>query len=270
MILNLAKYPFNQLPVRQAISDALDRTQIVKIGEQNEAPPDFTPTGLVLPTQQSFMAPAYAQMRYAVNDAAANAILNKAGFKMGSGGVRRAPNGQPMSFTLTLPASYSDWMAGSQVVVQNLRKIGIGVTVRGVSVSLWTSAIYDGSYEMSYDTTSVGPSPYYDYSLLNTANYAPIGKSAPVDPERWNNPVTTRALNAFAATNSPAAQLKAIQTLETIQVSQVPEIPLFYNGVQAEWSTSQFTGFPSAQNPYAWPAYGPENEIVVLRLSPRS
>jgi peptide/nickel transport system substrate-binding protein len=270
MILNLAKYPFNQLPVRQAISDALDRNQIVNIGEQNEAPPDSTPTGLVLPTQQSYVAPAYAHLRYTVNDASANAILNRAGFKMGPGGVRRAPNGQPMSFTLTLPASYSDWMAGSQVVVQNLRKIGIGVTVRGASVSLWTSDIYDGSYQMSYDTTSVGPSPYYDYSLLNTANYAPIGKSASVDPERWNNPDTTRALDAFAATNSPAAQLQAIKTLETIQVTQVPEIPLFYNGVQAEWSTAQFTGFPSPQNPYAWPAYGPENEIVALRLSPRS
>jgi peptide/nickel transport system substrate-binding protein len=269
MILNLARYPFNQLAVRQAISDALDRNQIVSIGEQNEAPLDTTPTGLVLPTQQSFMDSTYANLHYAVNDAAANALLNRAGFKMGAGGVRQAPNGQPMSFTLTLPASYSDWMSGSQVVVQDLRKIGIDVTVRGVSVSLYTSAIADGSYQMSYDFTSIGPSPYYDYSLLNTTGYAPIGKSTSVDPERWDNPDTTSALDAFAATNSPAAQLQAIERLETIQVTQVPEIPLFYNGVQAEWSTAQFTGFPSQQDPYAWPAYGPENEIVVLRLHPR-
>jgi peptide/nickel transport system substrate-binding protein len=270
MILNLADYPFNQLPVRQAISDALDRSEIVSVGEQNEAPLDSTPTGLVLPAQQAFMDPTYANMHYTVDDAAANAILNRAGFKMGPGGVRRAPNGQPMSFTLTLPASYSDWMAGSQVVVQDLRSIGIGVTVRGVSVSLYTSDIADGSYQMSYDFTSLGPSPYYDYSLLNTANYAPVGKPASIDPERWDNPDTTGALNAYAATDSPAAQQQAIERLETIQVTQVPEIPLFYNGVQAEWSTAQFTGFPSPQNPYAWPAYGPENEIVVVRLTPRS
>jgi peptide/nickel transport system substrate-binding protein len=269
MILNLAKYPFNQLPVRQAISDALDRNAIVTVGEQNEAPLDTTPTGLVLPTQQTFMKPAYAHLRYGVDDATANAILEHAGFKMGPGGVRKAPNGQPLSFTLTLPASYSDWMSGSQVVVQNLRKIGIDVNVRGVSVSLYTSDIADGSYQMSYDFTNIGPSPYYDYSLLDTTGYAPIGKSTSVDPERWNNPDTTRALDAFAATNSPAAQLQAIEQLETIQVTQVPEIPLFYNGVQAEWSTAQFTGFPSQQDPYAWPAYGPENEIVVLHLRPR-
>ena len=269
MILNLAKYPFSQLPVREAISDALDRSQIVSIGEQNEAPMDPTPTGLVLPAQNSYLSPQYASLHYTVNDAAANALLDHAGFKMGPGGVRHAPNGQPMSFTLMLPASYSDWMSGSQVVVESLRKIGIQVTVRGVAVSLYTSAIADGSYQMSYDFSSVGPSPYYDYSLLNTTGYAPVGKSTSVDPERWDNPDTTRALNAFASTNSAAAQLSAIETLENIQVTQVPEIPLFYNGVQAEWSTAQFTGFPSPQNPYAWPAYGPENEIVVLRLTPR-
>ncbi len=270
MILNLAKYPFNQLPVREAISDALNRSQIVSIGEQNEAPMDPTPTGLLLPAQQSYLSPEYASLHYSVNDAAANALLNDAGFKMGSGGVRRAPNGQPMSFTLTLPASYSDWMAGSQVVVESLRQIGIQVTVRGVAVSLYTSAIADGSYQMSYDFTSVGPIPYYDYSLLDTTGYAPDGQSTSTDPERWDNPDTTRALNAFASTDSPAAQLQAIETLENIQVTQVPEIPLFYNGVQAEWSTAQFTGFPSPQNPYAWPAYGPENEIVVVRLTPRA
>jgi peptide/nickel transport system substrate-binding protein len=270
LILNLAKYPFNQLPVRQAISYALDRKLIVSLGEQGEAPADNTPTGLVLPTQQGYLAPQYANLSYAVNDAAANAVLNRAGYKMGSGGVRHTPSGQPMSFTLTLPASYSDWMAGSQVVVQDLRKIGIALTVRGVSVSLYSSDIADGSYEMSYATSNVGPSPYYAYSLLDTRNYAPVGKTSSADPERWNNPSTTRALQAFAATNSPAAQLKAIDQLETIQVTQLPVIPLFYNGVQAEWSTSQFTGFPSPQDPYAWPAYGPENEIVVTRLVPRA
>jgi peptide/nickel transport system substrate-binding protein len=269
MILNLATYPFNQLPVREAISDALDRSQVVSIGEQNEAPMDPTPTGLVLPAQNSYLSPQYASLHYAVNDAAANALLNHAGFKMGPGGVRRTPKGQPMAYTLILPASYSDWMSGSQVVVESLKKIGIQVTVRGVAVSLYTSAIADGSYQMSYDFTSVGPSPYYDYSLLNTTGYAPVGKSTSVDPERWDNPDTTRALDAFASTDSAAAQLHAIETLENIQVTQVPEIPLFYNGVQAEWSTAEFTGFPSPQNPYAWPAYGPENEIVVLHLTPR-
>jgi peptide/nickel transport system substrate-binding protein len=269
MILNLAKYPFNQVPVRQAISDALNRNLIVSLGEQGEAPPDNSPTGLVLPTQQHYLAPQYANLRYSVNDQAASSILDKAGYKMGPGGVRKTPNGQPMSFTLTLPASYSDWMAGSQVVVQDLKKIGISVTVRGVSVSLYTSDIAKGSYDMSYDFTNVGPSPYYDYSLLDTTGYAPVGKSTTVDPERWNDPATTRALQAFATTNSPGAQQQAIATLEKIQVTQLPVIPLFYNGVQAEWSTQHFTGFPSQQDPYAWPAYGPENEIVVLRLRPR-
>lgn len=268
MILNLAKSPFDLVPVRKAISEALDRDLILRVGEQGEAAPDSTPTGLVLPAQQTYLAPQYAQLRFAQNVKDANALLDRAGFKRGAGGVRIGPDGRPMSFTLTLPSSYTDWMADSQIVEQNLRRIGIAVTVRGVSVSLYTSDIANGSFDMSFVFTNIGPTPYYAYSLLDTNGYASVGKSSDTDPERWNDPATTRALQAFASTNSTQAQVAAIHQLETIMVTQVPVIPLFYNAVQAEWSTKQFTGFPSPKDPYAWPAYGPENEIVVLRLHP--
>ncbi|MGI8761424.1 MAG: ABC transporter substrate-binding protein [Jatrophihabitantaceae bacterium] len=268
MILNLAKSPFDQVPVRKAISEALDRDLIVKVGEQGEAAPDMTPTGLVLPAQQSYLAPEYASLRYAQNLTDANAVLDGAGFRKGADGVRTTPTGQRLSFTLTLPSSYTDWMSDSQIVVQNLRAIGIAVSVRGVSVSLYTSAIANGSFDMSFAFTNIGPTPYYAYSLLDSRNYAPVGKASVSDPERWNSAASANALASFAATNSQQIQAAAIHQLQTIMVTQVPVIPLFYNAVQAEWSTRHFTGFPSAQDPYAWPAYGPENEIVVLRLQP--
>jgi peptide/nickel transport system substrate-binding protein len=268
LVPNLSKSPMNQLPVREAISDALDRTQIDRIGEQGEDPPDTTPTGLVLPTEQSWLAPQYATVRYQQNTQEADALLTKAGYKMGSSGIRTQPDGKPLSITLTLPTSYSDWMSDAQVIEQDLKSVGISLQVHGVSVGLWTSDLSDGNFELSMAFSGTGPTPYHCFSFLDTSGYAPDGKQAPNDPERWDNTTTTKELHQFATTDSLSVQKSAIDALETVMVTQVPLIPLVYNGVQAEWSTSQFTGFPSKSDPYAWPAYGPENEIVVVHLRP--
>lgn len=270
LVPNLSKSPLNALAVRQAISDALNRTQIDKIGEQGEDPPDPTPTGLVLPAEQSFLSPQYATLRYQQNTAEADSLLTAAGYKMGAGGVRTQPDGKPLTVTLTLPTSYSDWMSDAQVIQEDLKSVGINLQVHGVSVGLWGSDLNDGNFQLSMDFSSTGPTPYHDYSFLDTTGYAPDGKQAPNDPERWDGTTTTKSLNQFASTDSASVQLAAIQSLEKVMVTQLPLIPLVYNGVQAEWSTKEFTGFPSKSDPYAWPAYGPENEIVALHLRPRT
>ena len=58
LYLNLTKYPFNLLPVRQAISYALDRNQLYQVGESGYEPP-ASPTAL-LPLNKDFLASEYA------------------------------------------------------------------------------------------------------------------------------------------------------------------------------------------------------------------
>ena len=60
LYLNLTRYPFNLLPVRQAISSAIDRNSLYKIGESGYEPPS-TPTAL-LPQFNDFTAPQYTNM----------------------------------------------------------------------------------------------------------------------------------------------------------------------------------------------------------------
>ena len=117
---NLAQYPLNQLVLRQAISDAIDRKTILKISELYQDPYLGTPTGLLLPTQQSFMAPEYKNLQYQVSSQKANALLDKAGYKMGSNGIRRDPHGSPLSFTFEVPSSFTNWMSDGQVMAQEL------------------------------------------------------------------------------------------------------------------------------------------------------
>ncbi|HEY3992004.1 MAG TPA: ABC transporter substrate-binding protein, partial [Ktedonobacteraceae bacterium] len=61
LYLNLTKAPFNLLPVRQAISAAINRDRIYKVSESGYEPVT-SPTGLVLPASQSYLDPQYANL----------------------------------------------------------------------------------------------------------------------------------------------------------------------------------------------------------------
>jgi peptide/nickel transport system substrate-binding protein len=63
LYLNLTKYPFNLLPVRQAISYALDRQQMYKVAESGYEPV-ASPTALVLPANKNFLSPDYANLHH--------------------------------------------------------------------------------------------------------------------------------------------------------------------------------------------------------------
>jgi len=78
---NLNKWPTNQLAVRQAISAAIDRTQIGSQGEAGLEAPTTSATGLTLPTFSAWTsAPVTSNSLSAKADAAtAQSILTKAG-----------------------------------------------------------------------------------------------------------------------------------------------------------------------------------------------
>jgi len=63
-----------------------------------------------------------------------------------------------------------------------------------------------------------------------------------------------------------------MQKVEARFAATVPAIPLFSSPQWGAFSTRRFTGFPSAQEPYAKlsPHSEPEDLLVLLRLTPRS
>src|SRR5581483_7917884 len=85
---NLNKWPTNQLPVRQAISLAIDRTVIANEGEAGLEAPALNSTGLTLPTFNAWSAPVTSMTNSpTANAAAAQQVLQRAGYTKGSDGI---------------------------------------------------------------------------------------------------------------------------------------------------------------------------------------
>lgn len=269
LYLNLTKAPFNDLQVRKAISLALNRDNISKLGEAGYEPP-ANPTGLVGESIQSYIDPHFSALQFTQDIAQADQTLESDGWTKGAGGYY-TKNGKQLAFSIIVVSGYTDYVADCQVMVKDLQAAGINATVNAMSNDAFTSALQNGQYDAGILWTNPGPTPYYIYDgLLRSTNSAPVGQSAPSNYERWIDPPTDKLLDQYASSTDPQVQRQALNGLQHIMVEQLPSIPLTAEPYWYEYSTAKFVGWPDAQHPYAAPgtAEYPDIEIVLLNLQP--
>lgn len=268
LYLNLKKAPFDQLAIRTAISDAINRDQLNTVGEGGYEPA-ATPTSL-LPADAQYLLPAYKGLKFTFSTANAMSALQGAGYAKDSSGIF-AKNGKELAFNLNVVSGFNDWINDAQLMEKSLDGAGMKVTVNTIDYNTYYDKLQQGDFDTAMLWTSAGPSPYYLYNgLLNSANSAPIGQAASTNYERWMDPTTDKLLQDYATSTNPAAQTQAIQGLEKIMVEQLPSIPLTFEPYWGQYSTAKFTGWPSASDPYqsAGTLEPPDTEDVILHLQP--
>jgi peptide/nickel transport system substrate-binding protein len=257
--------------VRQALSIALDRSAVINAGEYGEQPAAQSPTGLVLPLQSSQLAPGAAAENYtAPNLTQARSLLESAGFTYSNGHLYE-PGGKPFSLTVIAPSAFTDIMADFQVVANQWDALGASVTLDGESVPSWLQQSETGDYQVSFgggaSPETVDPWGSYN-ELLNSALAGPIGQPSVGDPEHFVSPQADALLAQWANATTDTARQQAEDGIENIMVSQVPAIPLFYNVLFSEWTTTQVTGWPTASDEYEVPSpLGEQAEVVALHLT---
>jgi peptide/nickel transport system substrate-binding protein len=273
LVPNLANSQLSNVKVRQAMSYAINRSQVSSIGESGYEPP-ANQSGIVTPTFSSMLnSSQLAQYgNYAYNPAKAKQLLAEAGYTM-KGGVMTNAKGQQLSFSVINIGDYSDWVASMQVIQQNLAAVGIKLTPDNLTNTDFRAALSNGKYDLAYyDQQSFGPSPYYELNnWLNSADTAPIGKTAATNYERYINPATDNLLRQYSATTSAATQQSILDQLQQVMLSEVPIIPVTEAVDWYQYDTASFSGWPTQSDPYAQPAaYAyPDMEQVLLHLQPK-
>ncbi len=226
LFVNTTKYPLNLVPVRKAISDAIDRSKLSKIAESGYEPV-ASPTGLVLPYDQKYLDPQYQGLQFTLDLNAAAQELQSVGFTKGPDGIYADKNGKKLSLNLDVVSSFTDWVSGSQIIASNLKTLGIDVHINTISQDAWTNNLTVGSFDLSMCWTNPGPTPYFIFdALLRSTNSAPIGQQASSNYERWMDPTTDHLLDQFAQSNDLATQQQAMAGIEQIMVNDLPSIPL--------------------------------------------
>jgi peptide/nickel transport system substrate-binding protein len=274
---NLTVFPFTGaagLAVREAISDGIDRTTISNDGEDFQQPAATGPaslTGLVMPADQSYITSATSGYQTTYDPSKAKSILEAAGWKMGSNGFFQL-NGQTLAFTIEDPSAYTDYITDDTIMAQELKSVGMDVTVSGVSVQKFGTDVNDGTFQLVNRYGTSGPTPYFMYEQwLDDSTTAPVGKNATGDFERFYSAAAEADLKQFAGTDDATTQTSDIVAMEQIVATQLPVIPLLFGVAWFEYNSSHFTGWPSQSNPYdPGQPEGPFDEYTILHLHPVS
>ena len=268
---NVTKAPLNDPKVRLAVSAGIDRAQLSAQGETSYEPPATSSSGLLLPTQSALLDPSYNNdISNSSNTAKVAQILTSDGYTKTGG--KWMKNGQPIKFSIEDPSSYTDYATDASLIASQLTAEGFEVSFDGVQATQWYTDLAAGNFDAIIHWSNQGPTPwdYFDYWMDNSLT-APIGKPAGADFGRYSNPQVQTLLGQYAGTNSASTQQQALNSLETIVSTQAPVIPLLYGAAWYEYSTKDYTGWPTANNEYIDPVpNAPYMEYTLLHLTPAS
>ena len=238
LIPNLDTWPLSDLAVRKAISLGINRGAIAAA---RNSPPATSVTGLPVPSFQSIIAPQYAGMNFKQDIPAAKKILAADGWKMGSNGYLEK-GGRELTFSVSFPAAFTDIAAAASVLVQQLKTLGMKMTINTVPTNEINTLTGLGKFQstMGYPVGYV-PTAWSFYSeQMDPQFYQPVGKNIPTyeDIERFKDPTALKLFQEYP-TASPAQQEKINAQLEGIWSSQLPVITMIYWGDYAEWNSTQ-------------------------------
>jgi peptide/nickel transport system substrate-binding protein len=273
LFINLTNPILKDVAVRQAMAYAINRQRASQLGEFGYEPAS-NQTGIVTPTFNSWLDTTQAAAfgnNYAYNPAKAIKVLTAAGYRRGADGIF-AKGGRRLAFTIINNGGFSDWVNAVNVIVADLKAVGIQATPSDLSATTYQAKLYAGQYELGYGSETGGPSPYFELrQLLFSANSAPIGTPAGSNFERYSSQQTDNLINSYGSTTSRATQQQIVSKLELVMLKEVPVIPVTESVDWFQYDTSKFSGWPTPDNPFAQPAaYNyPDWGQVMLHLVPK-
>ena len=137
LYLNNAAEPFTDERVRQALCYAVDPQGVMDMISEGKG----TAIGSsMFPAFEKYFMPELSDM-YAVNLEKAKELLKEAGYENG------------FSFTITVPSNYQQHIDTAQVLVEQLKKIGVTADINLIEWDSWLSDVYA---ERNYQATVVG------------------------------------------------------------------------------------------------------------------
>jgi len=273
LMLDTTQYPYSLVALRKAMSQAIDRSTVSKLGEYGYAPPTdaIGLNGIFANWLKDPKTKAKAKALATYSPTAAKATLTGAGFTY-KGSQLIDPKGNPVSFDIHVISGWSDWVASLQIITKNLQAIGIDANVKlEPDWNAWyPNASSTKTATLLWQNAASG-SPYgFFYSNLHENAFTPSGADGTTTGNwaHYKNTQATGLLNQWKVTLSPEKQQQLATQLENIWLDDLPIVPLFIGPQWSTYSTKYFHCFSSPKNFYANPIFTtfPDNTISLTRI----
>ncbi len=266
---NTTKAPMNDKQFRRALAYSINMNQIISKAYQGLVA-KASPTGLLPIWNKWVDKKAVAQLGFSYNPNRAKALLAAAGYKDTNGdGYVENKDGSAIDLKIVCPNGWSDWMTAIQVIADSAKAVGIKVTPSFPEYSTLVDDRGHARYDLllandrQYSNT---PWTYYQYiyQLPILDNQTTVNYERFTSQAAWN---TVQALDKIPTSNTRAYGA-AMSKLQRMFLTDLPAIPLWYNGMWSMVNTKYWTGWPSATSgrytPTSWRNYWQMTAIDML------
>jgi peptide/nickel transport system substrate-binding protein len=264
--------------VRKAISAGIDRTALALLGESGYEAPATSSSGLILPNFSQYLVSSVTNdLKPSADVASVKSILTGDGYTAptGTGNCTASATancytkgGQIISFNIEDPVPYSDYWEDAQLISQQLQSEGIDATTKGDNPDTgWYADYTAGNFQSMIHWGNGGPTPFVQYqNWLDSSQPTSAG-----DYGGFKSDAAQQALTTLEGTNpdDTGAITTAVQALEQIMSTDLPQVPLLYGADWNVYSTTHFTGWPDGSSPYMDPSPNdPELPYILMHLTP--
>jgi oligopeptide transport system substrate-binding protein len=203
----------DRIALRRAIALALDVEALLKVVYAGNAIPanQIVPPGVGghdpgLPTKQVY------------DPAAAKALLDRFGYRVGPDGYRTAPDGKPLVLTLSQrSAAFSREV--ETLWKKNLEAVGLRIEFRVAPFQEIIKALEKGQYQIYYGGFGGSPSGYNELSQLHSKQPQRVNVS------QFKLAEYDSAMEQFLHSESDAGQIGAARRMSDLARTYMPELP---------------------------------------------
>jgi peptide/nickel transport system substrate-binding protein len=255
LVPNTTKKPLNDVAFRRALAESININRIVTADYQHIVS-KANPTGL-LPTWSKWIDQAQVKkLGFSYSISRAKARLSSNGYRDRNGdGFVEDKDGSSINLRLIVPKGWSDWETAIQIIADSAKDAGIKITPAYPDFNGLVEERNTGKFELAINNEKqIGNTPYTYYDYLFRL---PILEQQTVSNfQRFTSArswALTQQLNKIQSSSVKKAK-KVHSQIQKVILQQLPAIPLWYNGMWAQYNTSVWTNFPSSTGNQATPS----------------
>jgi peptide/nickel transport system substrate-binding protein len=263
--------------VRQAIAFAVDRDRVNEISTRNTS---FTGHGILPNYYKDFYSQPEGDLDYPYDPDRAKQMLDEAGWKPGSDGIR-AKGGQKLSFNLYVRSESQTNITAARLVKEMAKEVGIDFKVQIVSVDKLTELTTQkvkGKMAPDFDTFiwGWGGDPYDPSILLGLITTAQIGGSS---DSFYSNPEYDKLYQQEAGEFDLDSRKAIVKQLVDISQRDLPYLVLTVDPTLQAYRTDRVSGAdPMCPRPggdlicdevgyQAWLTLGPPGAVAAAKTA---
>jgi len=155
---NLARAPFNDKAMRQALAYATDKAALLKA---SDAGLGVLTDSFVSPNDKNFYNPNVTKYPYSLDKA--KQVLKDAGYTL-DGDTLKDKTGKAVTFTIVYPTTSNPRKLQATYLQQQLKQLGVAVNIDGEEFNAYSKKTSDGDFDLSLGAWGGGTPPDPDSS----------------------------------------------------------------------------------------------------------